>query len=281
MLPAREPCAFDGRSGSLDRMRHRPETLFGPLELTGRARTHVRTLADPACTLHPAAAEAFLRLRAAAGRAGFDLMPASSFRDFETQVRIWNEKWSGRRPLLDRTGRRLDARRLTPSERVKAILVWSAPPGASRHHWGTEIDVFDRAALRPGDRLELIPSEYAPGGPFAALSDWLSTHMGRFGFYRPYLTDRGGVQPEPWHLSHWPSAREASRRMRLATLRAAIVGADLEGRASLLRALPEIYVRYVRAVDRPPRVEVSSRPRASSGGRPSIAARSARTPDRA
>ncbi len=30
-----------------------------------------------------------------------------------------------------------------------------------------------------------------------------------FGFYRPYAVDRGGVHPEPWHLSYAPLAQQA------------------------------------------------------------------------
>lgn len=233
--------------------RPRPRACrFNALELTGRARSHVVRIEEPRAVLHPAAAAALKRMRAAAARDGLDLAPASSFRDFDTQVRIWNEKWSGRRPLYDRAGRALEAARLSPAARVTAILAWSAPPGASRHHWGTDFDVYDRAALAAGARLELVPAEYAPGGPFARLTAWLDAHMRRFGFYRPYATDRGGVHPEPWHLSHYPTAREASRRLRLATLRAAIEGAELEGKGALLKALPAIYARYVRSVDAPP-----------------------------
>ena len=239
---------------------------FGPLELTGRTRSHVVPLDDSRCALHPATLAAFVRLRSAARRAGFELAPASGFRDFATQLGIWNGKWTGQRPLLDRAGRPLAAARLRPAARVRAILLWSAPPGASRHHWGSDLDVYDRAALAPGGRLLLIPAEYAEGGPFAALTGWLDVNMGRFGFYRPYRTDRGGVQPEPWHLSHWPTAREASRRLRIGTLRSALAGAELEGRRALLAALPGVYGRYVRAVDRPPASCVagpagSSRPR--------------------
>jgi LAS superfamily LD-carboxypeptidase LdcB len=232
--------------------RTRRAIRFDALELTGRARTHVVTVAEPRACLHPAVATAYLRLHAAALADGIDLAAASSFRDFDTQVRIWNEKWTGRRPLLDRRGRALDASRLRPAARVAAILAWSAPPGASRHHWGTDFDVYDRAALAAGATLGLVPAEYAPDGPFARLTAWLDRHMRRFGFYRPYATDRGGVQPEPWHLSHYPTAREASRRLRLATLRAAIDAGALEGKAALLDALPDVYRRYVRSVDPPP-----------------------------
>ncbi|MCZ8131164.1 MAG: M15 family metallopeptidase [Steroidobacteraceae bacterium] len=225
--------------------------MFDALELTGRARTHVIDLDAPRCTLHRAVARPFLRMRAAAAKAGIDLVPASSFRDFERQRAIWNGKWSGERPLVDRAGRPLDAMRLSDAARVDAILAWSAVPGTSRHHWGTDLDVYDRAAVPRGYRLLLVPAEYAPDGPFARLTAWLDANMARFGFFRPYATDRGGVQPEPWHLSHAPTAREASRRLRLATLRRAIVEGEVAGRAILLRRLPTIYARYVRAIDRP------------------------------
>lgn len=226
---------------------------FGALELTGRTRRHVLESAAPRGIVHRSVVKPLAAMRRAAAKAGIDLALASSFRDFDTQVRIWNEKWTGRRRLEDRAGRVLDAATLKPAARVAAILAWSAPPGASRHHWGTDVDVFDRAALPEGYKLALVPAEYAADGPFAALSAWLDANMHRFGFYRPYRIDRGGVAPEPWHLSHAPTAREASRRLRLATVRAAIRDAPIEGRAALLNALPRVYARYVRAVDPPPR----------------------------
>jgi len=227
---------------------------FTPAELTGSVRTHVQAHAEVSGVLHVAVVRPFLALRRAAAKAGIDLVAASSFRDFETQQRIWNEKWTGRRPLLDRAGVELQAVELKPLARVDAILTWSAAPGASRHHWGTDLDVYDRAAVAPGYRLRLTPDEYAPGGPFAALTAWLDEHMAEHGFYRPYQRDRGGVLPEPWHLSHWPTAREASRRLRIDTLRRAIEAAPVEGKSALLARLPRIYERYVRNVERPPRV---------------------------
>ena len=57
---------------------------------------------------------------------------------------------------------------------MRAILHWSALPGASRHHWGTEIDVIDRAALLHGQLAQLVPDEYAADGVFAKLGLWLS-----------------------------------------------------------------------------------------------------------
>jgi LAS superfamily LD-carboxypeptidase LdcB len=222
------------------------------LELTGRARTHVIDIADPRCTLHCEAAPAFLAMRAAAIEAGIELEPVSSFRDFDAQVRIWNEKFRGQRPLYDRDGVELVHATLSEGELLDAILCWSAAPGASRHHWGSEVDVIDRARLAPGVRFRLLPEEYFPGGMFAELSAWLDANMARFGFFRPYRTDRGGVSPEPWHLSYAPVSQAALAQLSVAALREALAASEIDGKSLLLERLTGIHARYVASVDSPP-----------------------------
>jgi len=230
-------------------------------ELTGRARTHIVELEQPRCALHYGAMTSFLAMRDAAVASGIDLVAASSFRDFERQRSIWNAKWRGERPLLDRAGRPLDPAILDEVARIDAILAWSALPGGSRHHWGTDLDVIDGAAV-PGDyRVQLVPGEYAPGGPFEALTAWLDANMTRYGFYRPYATAQGGPGAEPWHLSYWPLAAEALESLTLPTLRRALAGSDLLGREAVLERLPEIYTRYVLAVDPPAPAGAASRAR--------------------
>ena len=117
------------------------------LELTGRARTHVVELTEPRCVLHYEAAASFLAMRDAAAAAGIDLTARSSFRDFDSQLAIWNRKWTGEKPLYDRTSQIIERSRLSDGEAVDAILCWSAIPGGSRHHWGSDIDVIDAAAV--------------------------------------------------------------------------------------------------------------------------------------
>jgi LAS superfamily LD-carboxypeptidase LdcB len=223
------------------------------LELTGRARTHVVEIDAPRCALHYEAVASFLAMRDAAARSGIDLQAASSFRDFDRQAAIWNRKWRGERPLFDRSGHPLDARPLDDEHRLDAILCWSAIPGGSRHHWGSDLDVFDAAAMPAGYRVQLLPAEYAANGVFARLTAWLDRHMGRFGFHRPYASDRGGAGIEPWHLSYAPVARRAIEDLSLTVLKRAIAASDLEGKALVLDRLPEIYTRFVLAVDGPPR----------------------------
>jgi LAS superfamily LD-carboxypeptidase LdcB len=222
------------------------------LELTGRARTHIIDLEQPRCALHFAVVASLLAMRDAAARAGIDLVPASSFRDFDRQVHLWNRKWRGEQPLYDRSGRLLDHAKLREPELVDAILCWSAIPGGSRHHWGTDLDVIDAAAMPDGYKVQLVPDEYAPGGVFTRLTAWLDHNMQRFGFHRPYASDHGGAGVEPWHLSYGPVASAAIEALTLPVLKRAIADSALDGRSYVLERLPEIYTRFILAVDAPP-----------------------------
>lgn len=222
-----------------------------PAELTGRARSHVEELGCPPCVLHAQASTPFLRLRAAAARAGFDLVPQSAYRDFDRQLRIWNAKFNGEAPVNDASGRPIEALALPASARIDAILRWSALPGASRHHWGTDLDLIDRAAVPSGYRVRLVAEEYAPAGPFGPLLAWLEANAGRFGFFRPYRGVLSGVQAEPWHFSFAPLAEPARRALRAAELRDALRDAPLAGKECVLERLEELHERYVARIDWP------------------------------
>lgn len=221
-----------------------------PAELTGRARSHIVALADPVCALHLHVVTPFRGLQRAAGLAGFALEAVSSFRDFDRQLAIWNRKFTGDMPLYDAAGNKLDALQLSPAERVMAILRWSALPGASRHHWGTDLDLID-AASPPGRQAALTAAEFAPGGPFAALAAWLEEHAARFGFFRPFRGKRSGVQAEPWHYSFAPVAELARRQLTVDVLAAALADAPLAGQSVVLPCLDELHSRYVAAIDWP------------------------------
>jgi LAS superfamily LD-carboxypeptidase LdcB len=222
-----------------------------PAELTGRTRTHIVDVAEPSCALHGHAVAAFMQLRRAAAADGFDLVPLSAFRDFARQLSIWNRKWSGESPLYDPQGKVLDAARLSAAERIAAILHWSALPGASRHHWGTDLDLIDRRALAPHYQVQLIPAEYTPPGPFAPLGTWLETNAARFGFFRPFRGILSGVQGEPWHFSFAPLAEPARRRLTPALLLEALESSDLAGKDAVLPRIEELHARYVASIDWP------------------------------
>jgi LAS superfamily LD-carboxypeptidase LdcB len=222
-----------------------------PAELTGRARSHIGDMADPPCALHAHVIAPFRSLRRAAAADGFDVIPASGFRDFARQLAIWNGKFNGTMALYDASGRPIDGAPLAPQERIEAILLWSALPGASRHHWGTDLDLIDRRAVPQGYRVRLTADEFAPRGPFAPLAAWLETNAPRFGFFRPFRGVLSGVQAEPWHFSFAPVAEPARRRLSAGLLREALNEADLAGKEEVLERIEELHTRYVAGIDWP------------------------------
>lgn len=238
---------------------------FSAEMLTGRSRAHIVDVPEPRCSLHRDVVAPFLAMRASAKSDGIDLVPASSFRDFERQRAIWNSKCRGERELLDAAGAPLDARALDEDALVDAILVWSALPGASRHHWGTDFDVFDAAAAPPGYRVRLVPEEFAADGVFGKLGQWLDANAAKHGFFRPYAVFRGGSRPEPWHLSHAAVAGAALEQFEPHMLQQALESAELDALPAVRRRLPELFARYVSNIDAPPgggiaRAATSTRP---------------------
>lgn len=161
-------------------------------------------------------AGAFQALGRRAAERGLDLRVASAFRDYDRQVRIINDKWTGARPVTDGEGRPLDRAQYDEDEWLHLILRFSALPGTSRHHWGTDLDIWDASAVDADYRPLLSPSEYAPSGPFFEMTRWLDDLMATDdaeGFYKPYAVDRGGIAPEAWHVSYRPAAMNYQDRV--------------------------------------------------------------------
>lgn len=219
--------------------------------LTGRTPTHVAALSPHEPLVNKAVIPALQSLQAAALSSGFELRVVSGFRDYPTQLKIWNEKCRGLRPVLDDGGKPLATSALSPEALLHAILRWSALPGASRHHWGTDIDVIDQKALPPGYRVQLIPGEVERGGMFAPLHDWLDDNLAAHGFFRPYATDRGGVSPERWHLSYAPLATPYLEAYTLAILEESIRNSELALKETALASARTIYQRYIRNINAP------------------------------
>jgi len=227
--------------------------MLNPFELTGRTRTHIVQLESPRVAIHRDAVRDFLALCEAARSERIEIAVFSGFRDFDSQLAIWNRKFRGERALLDANGIAVDPTSLDEPAIVDLILRWSALPGASRHHWGSELDLYDAAALPEGYRVQLVPDEYAPNGVFARLSAWLAAHAAEFGFFRPYAAFLGGVFPEPWHWSYAPVSLPALAALTPDVIASAISGADILGKANLLARIGELHRSHVLAVADPPR----------------------------
>lgn len=139
--------------------------------------------------------EAFKKMYAAAQKEGIKLTVISAFRSFYDQRSIWDAKFEGKRQV---DGKMLDPK-LSDEEKVKRILRWSAMPGTSRHHWGTDIDIN---SVSPAYwNTPKGKKEYA----------WLIKNAPSYGFCQVYsaFSDNGrksGYQEEKWHWSYLPVA---------------------------------------------------------------------------
>jgi len=148
--------------------------------------------------------DAFLEMHAAAALDGVDLKIASATRNFDYQKGIWDKKWTGE-TLVD--GKNLVESLPDGFERVKKILEYSAAPGTSRHHWGTDIDIS-----------YAIPAFFEEGLG-KKIYDWLVVNAPKFGFCQTYDekgTDRfAGYHEEKWHWSYLPLAKNFTDRYKI------------------------------------------------------------------
>ncbi len=153
--------------------------------------------------MHREAYAAFLDMHRAASGAGVDLVIVSAMRTFAHQKRIWENKWNGRQVLF---GGILATSIGDPVERSREILRFSAMPGTSRHHWGTDID------------LNALVNSYFESGEGRKVYEWLLEHAAGFGFCQPYTAmgpDRPqGYEEEKWHWSYKPVSSQYLRAYR-------------------------------------------------------------------
>lgn len=213
-------------------------------EQMGIEQTHLATIGNKHF-LHKDVVKPFDKLRQAAAKDGVDVQVCSSFRSFEQQLSIWNRKWLGELPLNTLKNTQLNASELSSIEKVHAIMLWSAMPGASRHHWGSDFDVYDHISVHAHRHsLALVPSEYEKGGPCEALSKWIVEHAAKYEFYLPYAKYVGGVAQEPWHLSYKPVAINIQKDFVIDELYSQLEQADILGKNVVLKHLPSLVKRY-------------------------------------
>lgn len=225
------------------------------LMLMGDCESAMQVVPGHRCLLQKEAVDAFLALKADALSAGFDLRVASGFRSFARQLIIWNAKASGQRPVLDDQGNKITIKKIGEWKAVESILRFSALPGTSRHHWGTDMDIFDASTISANYQVELTVAETETKGPFFQLHRWLDEKIAQnrsYGFFRPYARDLGGVSPEPWHLSYAPLAQTYEHSLTSAMVYHRLVREDIGYKNLLLTVLPQIMQRFVWATAMPP-----------------------------
>ncbi|MCL1089729.1 M15 family metallopeptidase [Shewanella profunda] len=193
---------------------------------------------------------AFEAMAAKAAQDGIHLAICSAYRPFERQLAIWNAKASGKRVVLDAFEQQIDIKGLTDNQLVDLILLWSALPGASRHHWGTDIDVFDASQI-DAKALRLIEVEYIEGGPCAKLHSWLKDNAHDFGFYFPFQRGQSAVSPEPWHISYFPVSQLLLPQFDTHELAILLKNSDMLLKDAVLSRLSTLVDEYVLRIAKP------------------------------
>jgi LAS superfamily LD-carboxypeptidase LdcB len=218
--------------------------VISSLQILGLNEAHLVSLENHH-QLQAPVKEAYLEMQKMAKQDGHDLQLVSSYRSFTKQASIWNRKWRGELKLNTIDGRVLDATALDDLEKMHAILLWSALPGGSRHHWGTDFDVYDRNKVEAcASPFELITEEYEGNGPCADLAKWLQSNAAQYGFERPYAEYTGGVAAEPWHLSYRPISETIITSFSVDVLREQLIQSDILGLDTVLLHLNTIFERY-------------------------------------
>ena len=170
--------------------------------------------------------DAFLLMKKTAEEDGVNLKIASATRNFIYQKNIWDNKWNGT-TLVD--GK--DLKKSIPDglERFKKILEYSAVPGTSRHHWGTDID------------LNAATPEYFKTKRGKKVYEWLENNAPLFGFCQPYNLKGNnrptGYNEEKWHWSYLPLAKNFTEEYRNLITEEDIVGFQGDEYASQLNLI--------------------------------------------
>jgi zinc D-Ala-D-Ala carboxypeptidase len=140
--------------------------------------------AKPDMYLRKEAYESFKKMYAAAEKEGVKLTIISATRNFEYQKGIWEKKWK--------------ALTLTNEvSKAKKILEYSAMPGCSRHHWGTDIDIVN------------LSNPYFEKNGGKEIYDWLVKNAATYGFCQPYTAGRSsGYNEEKWHWTYMPLSKK-------------------------------------------------------------------------
>lgn len=137
---------------------------------------------------------AFCLMRNDALQDGIQLTIISAFRSFATQCNIWNAKFNGTRTS---DGLNMLTAFPEPRERVSAILNYSAMPGTSRHHWGTDIDINS------------VNPHFFRTGKGKEVYLWMQENASHYGFVQVYTPQRiDGHKNEPWHWSYLPLSKK-------------------------------------------------------------------------
>jgi LAS superfamily LD-carboxypeptidase LdcB len=199
--------------------------------------------------LHKQSIEPFKELYHLGLKEGFKIKVVSGYRSFERQLNIWNAKFLGKKKLYNLQEAEISVNNLNEEEICRLILLWSALPGTSRHHWGTDLDVIEiNAAQAHNFETKLLNSEFNDGGIFFEFYTWLKDNISTFDFFMPYSSFKEGVGIEPWHISHRQVAQKYMQSIDPNYLKYAISNSDIFGKKWILTNIEFILETFVKNI---------------------------------
>lgn len=147
--------------------------------------------------------DSFIRMAEAAKKENVDLQIVSAVRNFDSQKKIWDDKWNGV-TIVD--GEKLNVSIPDGVERFKKILEYSSVPSTSRHHWGTDIDI------------NMTVPYYFQTEAGRKVYEWLIKNASTYGFCQTY-NEKSPARPtgyneEKWHWSYLPLAKDFTQKYK-------------------------------------------------------------------
>ncbi len=153
--------------------------------------------------LRKEALDAFEKMAETAEKEDIELNITSATRNFAYQKDLWNGKWKG---TIFVDGKDLSKSIPDGQERFEKILNYSAVPGTSRHHWGTEIDINS------------VTPKFFETEEGEKVYTWLVKNAPLFGFCETYNEKNDfrltGYNEEKWHWSYLPLSRDFTREYK-------------------------------------------------------------------
>jgi LAS superfamily LD-carboxypeptidase LdcB len=135
--------------------------------------------------LHPTAAAQFVKLKAAADKAGHSIIVSSAYRDNANQTALVNAALEKQRKAGVKNPKR-------PST--------IAAPGSSAHGFGGAIDIRPLYRLVNGSGNAKVNAAARAKSPLYA---WLAANGPAYGWYNPYRLADGNRTDEIWHWEYW------------------------------------------------------------------------------
>lgn len=165
--------------------------------LIGKSKSTNSKLKGYKYKLQPIVFDALEKMKTAALKKGVRIDVVSAYRGFEHQNRLWERKF-----------RKYKNQGLSTKQAVLKVTEYTAIPGTSRHHWGTEVDLRDYSKHNSPNLRSQKDSKY---------EKWMQENAHKFGFYLAYTDNkfRKGYKFESWHYSY----REISKPLLIEYLK--------------------------------------------------------------